>query len=256
MKRLLLCVGAAAAALVVASSAFAQGGVNFNWQTCYGDGPVTSNRAFACASNSGSNVMVVSYLPPHDISQVSGTEVVIDLISQSAPLPQWWQLFTAGSCRQTSLTMNVSYTGAGGCADYWLGGGGGGIAGYNHQPPAGGWSISPSDTSQHARIIIAWAVPASAIGPVTGLTEYFNMNISINNAKTVNSACTGCSDPVCLMLSSVKLTTPTPLSGTDVTIGNANSAGSNTLTWQGVGANCAAVPVRNATWGAVKALYR
>ena len=34
------------------------------------------------------------------------------------------------------------------------------------------------------------------------------------------------------------------------------TAGSNIVTWQGVGADCNAVPVRNATWGAVKSLYR
>lgn len=260
MKRLLLSVGAAAASLVVASVAFAQTpGVNINWGACYGDGPVTSNKASACASNSGNNSLVVSYVSPSDVAQMSGNEAVIDLISQTASLPSWWQMLTTpeSGCRTGAITSNAIYGGpATGCTDFWAGAAAGGIAAVHQNPPPGGWSISPGDTAAHARIIIAFAVPASGIGPITHGVEYFSCNVVITNAKSVNSACTGCSTPVCLVLNSVKVTTPTPLAGTDVTISGATTAGSNEITWQGAGANCASVPVRNVTWGAVKALYR
>jgi hypothetical protein len=48
----------------------------------------------------------------------------------------------------------------------------------------------------------------------------------------------------------------TPVLENNVFIGNASSTSSNIVSWQGVGPNCQSVPVKNQTWGQVKALYR
>ena len=253
-KAILLCGMLLALTATVASAQ----GVNLNWAACYGDGPVTGNKASACTSNSGTNIMVASYVTPAaGILQASGAEIVIDLASQSATLPAWWQFFTAGSCRTASLTVNVAFAGSV-CSDYWLGGGGGGIAAYKNV----------NYGANTARIIVAWAVPASSISDLAGSTEYFAMNFAINNAKTVGlGSCAGCSTPVCLVLSSIKITTPVvnghPLDDTVLT-GGGSAPNSNFITWQGggtpttnLGTGCpAATPTHNATWGSVKALYR
>lgn len=254
-KAILLCGMLLALTATVASAA----GVNLNWGACYGDGPVTGNRNFACNTNVGSNPMVASYVLPHDVLAVSGNEIVVDLAASAPTLPAWWQLFTAGNCRAgASLTGNVIYGGPGvGCTDYWAGAGAGGVAAYKiglYGPNTG-------------RMILAFAVPASSISSQAGGVEYFSCNIGVTNAKTVGSTgCAGCQTQVCLVLNSIKVTTPTPLAGTDVVLtGGADAANSNFITWQGatvnpttnLGTGCpAATPTHNATWGSVKALYR
>jgi hypothetical protein len=60
---------------------------------------------------------------------------------------------------------------------------------------------------------------------------------------------------MCIVINSLKCTT-TGAAVNGVTIGNPSSPGSNIVTWQGIGPNCQAVPVKNATWGQVKTLYR
>ena len=77
-------------------------------------------------------------------------------------------------------------------------------------------------------------------------------------------ACAGCQIPVCLMLNGIKVATSSPLAGTDVVLTAADAPNSDFVSWQGggspttiVGTGCpAAVPTHNATWGAVKAMYR
>ncbi|HEV2105982.1 MAG TPA: hypothetical protein VGU27_09655 [Candidatus Eisenbacteria bacterium] len=78
-------------------------------------------------------------------------------------------------------------------------------------------------------------------------------------------ACAGCQTPVCMVLNGIRVATSTPLAGTDVVVtGAADAPNSDFVSWQGggspttiVGTGCpAAVPTHNATWGAVKAMYR
>jgi hypothetical protein len=57
-----------------------------------------------------------------------------------------------------------------------------------------------------------------------------------------------------IYLTSINVTTP--VLANNIFIGNASSAGSNIITWQGVGPDCQLVPTKNKTWGEVKALYR
>jgi hypothetical protein len=252
MKRLLLSASVMLVAMSAATSAMAAG-VNLAWTDCRGDGGV-SNRTFACAANTGSNTMVASFVAPAGVTNLSGNELVIDLISTTAPLPAWWAMKNVGSCRATSLSANAVISGAAvNCVDAFAGQGAGGIGAYTQVAPGGGWSISPIVESQHVRITIAMATPAP--GPIDLDVEYFSANIIFNNAKTVGTgACAGCADPVCIVLNSIKLTQPVGLG--DTVLGFPASPGSNQITWQGAGADCNAVPVRNTTWGSVKSLYR
>ena len=237
-------------------------GINFNWSQCYGDGPVTSNLAFACNTNTGSNTMVCSYVLSHDIAAVSGNEIVVDLAAPAVTLPPWWYVDDRGFCRFAvasgsipTLDGNAVYGGVGGCADYWAGAAQGGVAAYKV-------GLFGPNT---ARLILAFTVPQASMGSVSGGIEYFSCNLVLYNAKSVGlGACGGCQTPVCLVLNSIKITTPTPLAGTDVMLTTPATTGSNFLTWQGGGepvtelaSGCpGAVPTRNATWGAVKALFR
>src|SRR5438552_11145935 len=112
-------------ALTFGPSAAHAAGINLSWTDCGIFG--TLNRTFACASNAGSNTLVVSYEPNAVMSNMVGNDVRIDLQSADATtLNNWWQLFNAGSCRSTQPTINVLFPG-GNCADFWNAGGSGGI---------------------------------------------------------------------------------------------------------------------------------
>ena len=251
MKRMLLGMSMVAAMLLVASSAFA-GGINIRWADCFGDGGA-SNRAFACASNLGSNPLVSSFSIDTDLLQSSGQEVVVDFISANATLPAWWEFKNAGTCRLSSLSMNfVIPATAVLCVDWASGAAAGGIGAYNSNLG----SINPSFTGQHRRLVAAIAVPGTALADLLANTEYFSNIISINNLKSIGTgSCAGCIEPVCIVFNSIKLTTQ--VAANDRILGNPSVAGSNQATWQGgAGANCAAVPTKNATWSQVKSLYR
>ncbi len=252
MKRLLLGLSLVAAMLLAATSAFA-GGVNLSWQNCFGEGLGTSNRTFACTANSGTNTLVSSFMLNTNVVEVSGNELVIDFLSQANPLPAWWDMKDAGTCRQLSLGFNVTANGNDVvCLDWAQGQSSGGIGSYNTEL---GGTIDPNLSPQHRRMKIAVAVPLAALQDLVANTEYFSCNVTVNNLKTVGTgACTGCSEPVCIVLNSIKISTRTTAG--DVTLGNPGSGSSNIVTWQGVGPNCQLVPTRNTTWGAVKSLYR
>jgi len=251
MKRSLLGLGVVAAALLFASTAFA-GGVNLRWDRCFGEGSGAANKAFACASNGGSNTLVCSFILDNALPQVTGNELVIDVLTQQPTLPAWWDFKNVGACRQTALGMNVVANGADVvCVDWAQGGSTGGIGAYSTEIG----SIDPSLSAAHRRIKIALAVPQSGIQDLVATTEYFSANVLITNVKSTGlGSCAGCTEPMCIVLNSIKCTTPS--GPNDVFIGTASAAGSNIVTWQGAGPNCQAVPVRNQTWGQVKALYR
>jgi len=256
MMRRLLGLSVVAAMLFVASSALAAPGVNLSWSFCAGEGTGSNNRAFACASNAGGNQLVISFELAADLPQVSGNEIVIDVLTQQATLPAWWDFKNAGACRQLALSFNTTAD-AGNvvCLDWAAGGATGGIGSYDQAGIVPIGSIDPSLANAHRRLKIALAVPQAGIQDLFAASEYFAGNIGINNTKTVGTgACAGCTEPMCVVLNSVKCTTP--VAANDVTIGNGSTPGSNIVTWQGVGPNCLSVPTKNVTWGQVKSLYR
>ena len=252
MMRRLLGLSVVAATLLVASSALAAPGVNLSWTFCSGEGTGTNNRTFACNANTGSNVLVCSFELPSDLAQVSGNEIVVDVLTQQATLPAWWDFKNLGTCRATSLAMNLTFdVNNVVCVDWAQGGATGGIGAYSTELG----TIDPSLTNAHRRLKIALAVPLAGLQDLVTATEYFAANITINNTKTVGTgACAGCTEPMCIVLNSIKCTTSTPAN--DITIGNPTSGSSNVVTWQGAGPNCSAVPTKNVTWGQVKSLYR
>jgi hypothetical protein len=240
-----------AVAFLFAAPAVAADNVYLSWSRCHGEGLGTQNRTFACDTNAGSEVLVCSFVSATDMHNVSGNEIVIDVLSEVDPLPPWWAFKDPGTCRQSSLginaTANVSDVV---CVDWASGQSTGGIGAYNSEIG----TIDPSLSSRHRRLKIALAVPFTSLATVVAGTEYYACNIIMDHAKTVGSgACGGCAGSVCLYLQYVKVTTINNVD--DRTLDGTDLAGS-IATWQGSGANCLLVPVKNATWGQVKALYR
>jgi hypothetical protein len=230
-------------------------GVCLAWTQCYGDGGVQL-RTFACNTNAGSNRLVASYVAPAGITQLTGNEVTIDFDAGSTFLPLWWQFRNTGVCRQNALTVNVTQDAAWTvCQDYWMGQALAGIGSYD----------IGFDAPNRARLRIAVAVAQVNAGPLEAGQEYFSTNVLVSNIKTVgtpSNSCAGCATPLCITLSSIKLTQP---NGVTTTLQQpAYPAGypvgprfSHIVFWQSLGGtNCFVVPARATTWGAVKSLYR
>jgi hypothetical protein len=246
MKRMITGVSLVAAMLLMASSVMAEG-LSLAWNACALDGGV-SNKTSACTSNLGNaGTAVGTFNLDADHPGITGVELIVDFIAQSATMPAWWQ----GSCR-TPVTMNAAISGAAAnCFDWANGGGLGGVAsiienyayGVNTARIIGGFAVAPPGVD-----IVA--LPASSG------TEYFAFNMVLSNTKTTGTgSCAGCATPMCLVFNNVKGAIATPGVYT-INIGAANSPSSNVITWQGAGADCAAVPTKNTTWSQVKSLYR
>src|SRR5207244_5817868 len=88
MKRALLAFAMVAAMCCLVSSARAQAGVNLAWTNCAALGGL-QNRTFACTGNTGNHILAATFVLPADVARVAGDVVVMDLISQSSPLPPW-----------------------------------------------------------------------------------------------------------------------------------------------------------------------
>ena len=242
MRRSLLSTSVVAAMLLVASSAFAQQGFNLAWTNCAADGGL-DNLTFACAVNTGSRSMVGTFVLGSDVLQVSGTELIVDLISLDPILPEWWDLKEAGSCRPTGLSI-AAHDGAS-CPDWAVGQASMNLASYTVGSPRG---------ANTARILGINAVVLTAVQDLIANQEYAAFRLNINSQLTTGAGnCPGCLTPVCIVLNRLVVAR---LDGTSLVIENPVSPGSQIITWQGTGPDCQIVPVRNATWGAVKSLYR
>jgi hypothetical protein len=254
MKRSLLTMGIVAAMVLSASAALADE-VILQWNNCLGDGG-TNNITFGCTSNAGNRSLVAAVKLDTDLTQVLSNEDVIDLVASTpGSLPDWWQLRdniqeAVVACRNGSLSI-AAQDGAS-CPDVFGLQGSMNIAAYQHD------RANPLTVTGTARILSVNAVPSTA--PVdlivadnpAGNGTWAVGKWTISSIRTVGSpSCAGCSTPVCIVLNSINLTV----------VGNTNNrlvsgGANNQVTWQGTGADCNAVPVRNKTWGAVKSLYR
>ncbi len=247
MKRFLLLAGALTVACATAASAAP--GVNLTWGSgCYPENP-SNTKTFACNTNSGNAQFVASFIPGNDHPAFVGTETVIDLRADDTALPDWWQFFNSGVCRQTSLSVSADFTSAPAtsCVDPWSGLAQGGVGAYqtvNTSPQV------PNGLANAARLKIFFAL--ADISPLTAGTEYYDARGTINYLKTTGTgSCAGCATGVTLVLNQVRAAENTgPFE--DLTDAITNQC----LIWNSSTIPCATVPTHNVTWGQVKSLYR
>ena len=262
------------AATVLASAALAAPtlpGINVRWDNCYADGGIM-NKAFACDTNAGTELVVMSVQLDTAMPDVSGMEIRVSLKPSAPTLPAWW-LFRSGpvgpgdGCRPSSLSFVASPVNPlTNCADWGAGQEVGGIGAYRVDEIGPGSSVA----------LIASAVPPSALALLDPVTEYVVGELRIDHAKTVGTgSCGGCDTPVCILFTSLNITTPVLANNRLFTAG-ANGESSQIVTWQNGQlanlvnhcngtfdcttqfdcVNASPTASRHSTWGAVKALYR
>jgi hypothetical protein len=232
-------------------------GINLAWNDCPRGPTAGYNRGFACNTNTGSQLLVVSFEPPPSgLTGVTGMNAIIDVYSEACPVPDWWQFKYALTCRQNSMSVSASFEpGQTGCADPWQTLGAGSLAAYLTR------ALVPSLPQNMGRILTSVTVSEPMGVTMPAGPEYYACNAVITNERTVGpSACPGCSFGACIILEELLLTT---LDSGDVRI--SNPLDSNFVTWQGGMFGCpytegggpaCTVPVQNHTWGQIKTLYR
>ena len=173
--------------------------LNLRWNACLGDNGAV-NRSFACDTNEGTERLVGSFVLASEMKQVSGAEIVMDVVVAGDALPAWWQFKNAGTCRVGAATWSTDLAAdAEHCTDWASGQAVGGFAGYK----AGAFGASS------ARVIGVSAVPYDELAALNANTEYFAFAFVIHNVKTAGKdACGGCRLGACIALRSIKLTTP------------------------------------------------
>jgi hypothetical protein len=215
----------------------------------WGDCAVTGGRSLetsACDTDIGSSSLFCGLVMPAATDSVLGIEVVVDIQYSSATLPDWWR-FGSGGCREGLLAADTDFGGLSTCLDFWQGRVAGGMQSYTLGMLRG----------DQARIRLAFGVPSNHPRSLDATDMYYAARIVLSNDRTL--ACPGCSGGTCLVLNSVLVKRPPRPEGaptTDVLVTTPGNGNGNWAIWQPGGANCQAVPVRNVTWGRLKALYR
>ncbi len=248
-KYLLACV----LLLLLDASLARAAGVNLRWNDCYGGGSGgAQNNAFACLSNDGTHTLVGSFNLDANITQVRRCDAVVDLASASGTLPAWWAFKNSGTCGV--LAANGVFGAYTGCEDWSAGTASGALTSY----------ATGARGPNTARLLVSVSVDPVDLQELVSGQEYFSFNVTLNNVGTTGAgACAGCVTPVCIVLNSLQVVRQDGSIGRTLTLPG-NSTDSNYVTWQGGGvpivgsaSGCpAATPVRNASWGAVKRMYR
>jgi hypothetical protein len=101
------------------------------------------------------------------------------------------------------------------------------------------------------------AITSSIVISGDGVTEYGVCKIAISKSKSAGTgACAGCTTGACLTLNEINFQ-PAAQDAAWTRFTNPTVDGSNVVSYNKTFASCAAAatPVRNRSWGAIKALY-
>lgn len=248
---------ALAAALALSASAARAGeGLFLRWNDC-ANGAGLSSLNGGCTLNTGDQRLYCAFTLAQPLDEVLGIEAVVDLQAAATTLPDWWHLEPADiglglpqGCRYGNLLASQDFTGETGCSDLWLNRGAAIIQGYTPGEPRG--------SSSQARIKAVATLPGPFVSSLDATHMYYGLKLVIQNGNTVSfGACAGCLTHVCLVLNSIWVRRTLGAPGGDQLLVNPGPLGSNWATWQGSSnLDCQAVPVRRATWGQIKSLYR
>jgi hypothetical protein len=194
------------------------GGVNLSWDDCGAAG--ATDKTFACNTNSGSAVLIGSFVAPSGVTGLTAVEATLEVWTSSDSLPSWWQ-FATGGCRGGKLSTSFDFASSGPftCSDPWSGAALGGNA----------YAVD-SLGAKHARLRLVAAVTPDRQVTLDAGQEYYAFKVVIAFQKTTGTgACAGCDAPVSIALSSLTLCQGGGVGNVLLT----DPASSNVATWQG-----------------------
>jgi hypothetical protein len=228
---------------MLASPAFAQGGVNLGWGDCALAGASTVSREFICNNDLGMDDFEVSFSVPDTVRALLRIDAEIELSIDAAALTPWFHYEPTG-CRAGSLNVAA---GAGGlpssCADPWPG-----AAQANYD-----YAASFPENLDRGRLRLSVMLPAGVAIRVNPGIEYAAFRVTIDHRRSSGAnRCPSCLDDGCLQMNGMTLTQAGGLPAIVMTGGTQTS-----IQWQTAVIPCPnPTPVRHPTWGAIKSLYR
>ena len=225
-------------------------GLYLNWNDCPLGGAAASDAQWLCDTNVGDHTLYCAFVLGAPRDSVLGVEAVVDLQHVQTPLPDWWHCEPLG-CRPGALIQSGGdFTGLSACVDPWQGQAVGGVQGYTVGPP-------DHPLPSQSRVKVVAAVPSNLAASLDAVSMYYAVKIVVSHTQTVLAGgCSGCLSAACLVLNSILIRRIPGATGGDEFLQTPGPANANWATWQGTGADCMAVPVRRATWGRLKSLYR
>ena len=219
-------------------------GIDLGWSDCPGGETYSTNQAFACDADAGAHTLVASFVAPAGILKLSANEITMDVQTSGEAVPAWWQM-ASGLCRSISLTCSADFSNASTCYDYWQGAGIAAVHAY-----------APVNNTMRIRGLVAIPSTSPLIRSVAEGTRVYSFKTTISNVKTTGAgSCGGCATPACIVLTSITLNQPPPLSMPVLT----SPVTGQHVTWQsetGCGNLSQVTPARRESWGSIKALYR
>jgi hypothetical protein len=228
-------------ALLLCASAAHAAGINLAWDTCSGEGPRVVNKSFLCDTNSGTEMLVASFIVPAAAPQgVSRQELTFDVrTAGGAPLPVWWDYATLSSCRLGALGISVTApTTLSVCRAMYTG------ALPTVVVIADRFRFPGPDEMQ-----LGFSIGPTPVPLVPG-TEYFSCLLQVTHAHSTGAgACAGCMDPVSIAFTQLRVQGAG--SGAPDQFLTAPATG-NVVQWQASGPTA----TRRRSWRAIKALYR
>jgi hypothetical protein len=246
MKRLALSVVLASA---LATPAHGAGQVGLHVGDC-GTGSATA-VSNACTSNSGTafTLFVSCVVPPVTKAKFIGAVATLTIGFASDARPDWWRFDT---CRPAGDALYSDASMGGSCPTLW-----------DSATPAGNnLAVRTDDVTvpAYAERLTLGAVlyPADVHDLVgDGTTELSVFRLDVLAAKSAGTgACAGCTQGACIAINMLQLEGQDDQYPSDY-LTLTEPLGSNWVTYDTGYPTCpASVPVRNRTWGSVKALYR
>jgi len=182
--------------------------------------------------------LVVSFVAPPGIEAVDELNAVIDFCTAPDPLPEWWRFDLGQGCREDSMRVFIDFsngpfthpvlwpTDADVVTTF--------VPGFEGNPAL-------------ARIAVTIRPGEISTGPLEAGTEYYAFGVEFGNPTT---GCNGCDHAACFIVNSLTLTHSGGIYASDMDY-------RNYATWQGGPGNCPfIVPIRQTTWGQIKAVFR
>lgn len=246
----------AVAMLSLSASLALAGGVNISIGDC-GSGTLSNAATNTCASNTGS--IFAAYgsvvIPAVTKSSFVGSMSIIDIQTNDATIPDYWR---ADACRSTafSLSADGSISTTTCAATLW-----------DTATPAGSNITALSNSTQASiplnreRLLLGSVLFPTDVYNLTGdnSTEMVVFKLTVGKAKSVGTgACTGCATGACIVLNEIQLQGMND-NGQQDYLHITQTLNNNHISYNasaGLPTCPDAVPVRNRTWGSVKALYR
>ena len=255
MKRLLL---ASCVLLALAATTARAAGVNLTWSTgtvgCWPE-KQTNFATWACSNDTdGPWTIVASFKMDAAKTDFLGIAAVVDGQSSSASLPDWWQFYNAGACRQASLTTSADFTAAAktACRDPFAGAAAGGIGAWQTAlyPPPPPLNVPLPNM---CRLKVAYVLATAKSVPGTYELYAFRATIDAVHTSVTQPLCSGCSTPMCLVLNQIGIV------GSSTSYKITSAKDNNVIYWQARDPYTCPVfstSAGNHTWGQLKSLYR